>query len=58
MIKVLYNCDVEKNTECNKKNCISKGGSCSLTSKQKYALDATKPRVFMSEPTEEEQDAE
>lgn len=33
----IYSCNINKNTECNKKNCISNNGPCKKTTEFKYA---------------------
>lgn len=33
----MYKCDIDKNLECNKKNCIRNGGPCKMTTKFKYS---------------------
>lgn len=33
----LYNCDIEKNNNCLKSNCICNGGPCSKTTEYKFS---------------------
>ena len=36
--KIFYSCDPEKNTECRKRECYTRGGRCRATSKADCAI--------------------
>lgn len=36
MKKLLYECDPKKNKECPNSNCVLNGGSCHLTTEEKF----------------------
>lgn len=37
--KEFFLCDIDKNEDCKKRNCIRYGGECFLTTNKKYAKE-------------------
>jgi hypothetical protein len=44
---VLYECNPEKNEQCNKKSCSINGGPCHQTTNVMYAKDSTKATMVI-----------
>lgn len=45
MKKIFWECDTNKNTQCEKTSCYLFGGECKLTTKIEYAKKPDKPIV-------------
>lgn len=43
----LYICDIEKNRECSKEECVVNGGCCMRTTDEHYAKNPPEKRKFV-----------